>query len=82
MPTTIRTTGPTGERGAHAASGGVPAAGRYRELLNSDAGLYGGSNTGNSGGVHTEASPCHGHPYSLSLTLPPLSFLFFKLHTD
>ena len=61
---------------------GVPAAGRYRELLNSDAGLYGGSNTGNSGGVHTEASPCHGHPYSLSLTLPPLSFLFFKLHTD
>jgi 1,4-alpha-glucan branching enzyme len=61
---------------------GVPAAGRYRELLNSDAGLYGGSNIGNSGGVHTEASLCHGHPYSLSLTLPPLSFLFFKLHTD
>ncbi len=58
---------------------GVPAAGRYRELLNSDAGLYGGSNTGNSGGVHTAASPCHGHPYSLSLTLPPLSMLFFKL---
>ncbi len=57
---------------------GVPAAGRYRELLNSDAGLYGGSNIGNSGGVHTEASPCHGHPYSLSLTLPPLSMLFFK----
>ena len=61
---------------------GVPAAGRYRELLNSDAGLYGGSNIGNSGGVHTEASPCHGHPYSLSLTLPPLSMLFFKLQTD
>ncbi len=57
---------------------GVPAAGHYRELLNSDAELYGGSNMGNSGGVRAEGSPCHGRPYSLSLTLPPLSMLFFK----
>jgi 1,4-alpha-glucan branching enzyme len=61
---------------------GVPTAGWYRELLNSDAGLYGGSNMGNAGGVHTEAAPCHGHPYSLSLTLPPLSTLFFKLQPE
>jgi len=61
---------------------GVPTAGWYRELLNSDAGLYGGSNMGNSGGVHTEAIPSHGHPYSLSLTLPPLCMLFFKLQPE
>jgi 1,4-alpha-glucan branching enzyme len=61
---------------------GVPTAGHYRELLNSDAELYGGSNMGNSGGVRAEASPCHGLPYSLSLTLPPLSILFFKLQPE
>jgi 1,4-alpha-glucan branching enzyme len=37
---------------------------------------------GNSGGVRAEASPCHGLPYSLSLTLPPLSMLFFKLQPE
>ncbi|MEC4889826.1 MAG: 1,4-alpha-glucan branching protein GlgB [Nitrospira sp.] len=57
---------------------GVPAGGWYRELLNSDAALYGGSNLGNQGGVQATASPCHGFPYSLSLTLPPLSMLFLK----
>ncbi len=57
---------------------GVPAAGYYRELLNSDAAAYGGSNMGNGGGVWAEAAPCHGFPYSLSLTLPPLGVLFLK----
>jgi 1,4-alpha-glucan branching enzyme len=52
---------------------GVPAAGYYRELLNSDAEVYGGSNVGNEGGRHTEAIPSHGHAQSLSLTLPPLA---------
>jgi 1,4-alpha-glucan branching enzyme len=61
---------------------GVQEPGWYREMLNSDAGLYGGSNLGNSGGVRAENSPCHGLPYSLSLTLPPLSMLFFKLQPE
>ncbi len=52
---------------------GVPVPGRYRELLNSDAEYYGGSNTGNSGIVETESVPWMNHPYSIQLTLPPLS---------
>ena len=57
---------------------GVPEGGWYRELLNSDAGLYGGSNAGNGGGVAAEAEPAHGRPYSVLLTLPPLGFLVLK----
>jgi 1,4-alpha-glucan branching enzyme len=52
---------------------GVPAGGTYRELLNSDASIYGGSNVGNAGHVRAEAVPRHGHAHSLSLTLPPLA---------
>ncbi|MBW1923473.1 MAG: 1,4-alpha-glucan branching protein GlgB [Deltaproteobacteria bacterium] len=55
---------------------GVPAKGRWRELLNSDAPLYGGSGQGNLGGVMAEEIPHHGRPYSLPLTLPPLAILF------
>ncbi|MDE3036158.1 MAG: alpha amylase C-terminal domain-containing protein, partial [Nitrospirota bacterium] len=57
---------------------GVPTPGWYRELLNSDAAIYGGSNQGNGGGIQAEAIPFHGFPYSLSLTLPPLGFLFIR----
>jgi 1,4-alpha-glucan branching enzyme len=57
---------------------GVPEAGRYAELLNTDAGVYGGSDVGNGGAVEAEESPSHGRPYSLSLTLPPLGALFSK----
>jgi 1,4-alpha-glucan branching enzyme len=57
---------------------GVPSSGWYRELLNSDADMYGGSNIGNGGGLPSETIPWHGHPHSLLLTLPPLSVLFFK----
>jgi 1,4-alpha-glucan branching enzyme len=55
---------------------GVRDPGWYREILNSDSASYGGSNAGNGGGVNAEAIPCHGRPYSLSLTLPPLGVLF------
>jgi 1,4-alpha-glucan branching enzyme len=58
---------------------GVPEPGFYRELINTDAGLYGGSNVGNGGGLHTEPIPSHGHPQSLNLTLPPLGGLILKL---
>jgi 1,4-alpha-glucan branching enzyme len=57
---------------------GVPTAGWYRELLNTDAFHYGGSNVGNSGGVQSVAGPCHDFPHSLTLTLPPLGMLMLK----
>jgi 1,4-alpha-glucan branching enzyme len=57
---------------------GVPAAGMYAELLNSDAGPYGGSNVGNQGAAYTEPLAAHGHAQSLRLTLPPLGALFLK----
>ncbi|HET8564632.1 MAG TPA: 1,4-alpha-glucan branching protein GlgB [Candidatus Binatia bacterium] len=57
---------------------GAPRGGFWRELLNSDASLYGGSNLGNSGGVEAVSIPHHGRPYSMTLTLPPLAILFLK----
>jgi len=57
---------------------GVPTAGYWRELLNSDAKEYGGSGMGNLGGAHADAESVHGRPYSLRLTLPPLGALFLK----
>jgi 1,4-alpha-glucan branching enzyme len=57
---------------------GVPEVGWYRELLNSDAALYGGSNTGNAGGLAAEPVPADGHPFSLDLFVPPLGCLFLK----
>ena len=58
---------------------GVPEGGWWRELLNSDAEIYGGSNQGNAGGVMSEVVPDHGRPFSLRLTLPPLGILYLKL---
>ncbi len=61
---------------------GVPHGGWWREALNSDAAFYGGSGHGNMGGVEAAPVPGQGQPYSLSLTLPPLSGLFFKNDLD
>ena len=57
---------------------GVPRAGAYAELLNSDSEAYGGGNIGNGGIVFTEPSAAHGHAQSLRLTLPPLGCLILK----
>jgi len=57
---------------------GVPDEGWYREVLNSDAGFYGGTNTGNAGGCAAEPVPAHGHSHSLDLFVPPLGCLFLK----
>jgi 1,4-alpha-glucan branching enzyme len=57
---------------------GVPEAGWYREVLNSDSTIYGGGNVGNSGGVNTEPVAAHGHDQSLTLTVPPLGFVLLK----
>jgi 1,4-alpha-glucan branching enzyme len=63
---------------------GVPKAGLWHEILNTDAEVYGGSNTGNSGILHTEDISAHGRAVSLALVLPPLSTLLlrWKLMTD
>ena len=55
---------------------GAPHGGFWREALNSDATEYGGSGMGNRGGVDADPWPQHGRPFSLALTLPPLSALF------
>jgi 1,4-alpha-glucan branching enzyme len=57
---------------------GVPAPGFYREAINTDAAVYGGSNMGNSGGAVAEAYEAHGQPYCLTLTLPPLATLILE----
>ncbi len=52
---------------------GVPRAGFYREILNTDSAFYGGSDVGNGGGVSSMPVPWHGQPHSVLLTLPPLA---------
>jgi 1,4-alpha-glucan branching enzyme len=54
---------------------GVPVAGYYQEVINSDAETYGGRNFNNAGGVLAEPTPWQGRPFSLKLTLPPLAAL-------
>jgi 1,4-alpha-glucan branching enzyme len=60
---------------------GVPRPGSWRELLNSDASLYGGSGQGNLGGVRTTPVAAHGHRQSIVVTLPPLAMLAFRFGT-
>jgi 1,4-alpha-glucan branching enzyme len=57
---------------------GAPRGGFWREVLNSDAISYGGSGQGNLGGIETVPIGLHGHPYSLTIMLPPLAAVFFK----
>jgi 1,4-alpha-glucan branching enzyme len=57
---------------------GVPEPGHYAELLNSDAGIYGGGNVGNGGGAAAEPVAAHGFDQSLRLTIPPLGCLLLK----
>jgi 1,4-alpha-glucan branching enzyme len=57
---------------------GAPKGGHWRELLNSDAPMYGGSGQGNLGGVDAAPVGRHGHLHSVTLTLPPLGAIFLK----
>jgi 1,4-alpha-glucan branching enzyme len=57
---------------------GVPRGGLWREMLNSDAAVYGGSGVGNAGGFDAEPVPYNGRPFSLNLSLPSLGICFFK----
>ncbi len=57
---------------------GVPQAGSYREMLNSDSSHYGGSNVGNAGSVRATRKPWMGRKHSISLSLPPLGGLILE----
>ncbi len=57
---------------------GLPYAGYWREVLNSDAKDYGGSGQGNFGSAYTRPLPTHGHDQSVSLTLPPLGIVVLE----
>jgi 1,4-alpha-glucan branching enzyme len=57
---------------------GVPEPGVYREVINTDSEIYGGSNKGNGGTIPSQPTPAHGHPHRLQLVLPPLSCLVLK----
>ena len=57
---------------------GLPWSGAYREILNTDASIYGGANRGNYGGVIADPVPSHGRPYSADLYLPPLAALILQ----
>ncbi|MCX7888197.1 MAG: 1,4-alpha-glucan branching protein GlgB [Rhodobacteraceae bacterium] len=57
---------------------GFPAPGRWREVMNTDAAIYGGGNRGNAGGIETEASAWHNQAQSAVVTLPALSVVMFR----
>ena len=57
---------------------GVPRGGRWSEILNSDAALYGGAGWGNLGGQDASPVGSHGRPFSLTITLPPLATVYFR----
>jgi 1,4-alpha-glucan branching enzyme len=57
---------------------GVPRAGYWQEILNSDAAIYGGSNLGNAGGAEAQHVPWQGHDYSVELTVPPLATIWLR----
>ena len=57
---------------------GLPSGGDYIEILNTDAGIYGGTNMGNMGTVKASAEPWHGLDHSAVLTLPPLGVVWLR----
>jgi len=62
---------------------GVPRPGRYREILNTDSALYGGSNVGNGGrDLTAQDTQWMNRPWSLELTLPPLAVVVLRLEPE
>ncbi len=57
---------------------GAPRVGGWREILNTDSELYGGSNLGNGGWVEASSTPSHGQPFSIEITLPPLATVLLR----
>ena len=60
---------------------GLPCEGLYREVLNTDAEYYGGSNTGNAGAVYANGEPWHNRPCSAAIDIPPLGAVFLQHET-
>ena len=60
----------------------MPSGGYYREILNTDSDIYGGSNVGNQGGGWGIPEPHAGRPFHLNLRLPPLGAVFLKVPTN
>lgn len=58
---------------------GVPYAGTYAEIFNTDAEAFGGSGITNGTSIKSEEIPLHGFEQSISLTLPPMSVMYFKI---
>ncbi|MEZ6098305.1 MAG: 1,4-alpha-glucan branching protein GlgB [Pirellulaceae bacterium] len=58
---------------------GVPEAGFYREILNTDSSYYSGSNVGNGPGVQAESISAQARPHSIEIDIPPLAMVAFKL---
>jgi 1,4-alpha-glucan branching enzyme len=61
---------------------GLPRAGAYRQILNTDETRFGGSGVGAIGGVTAEAQPWQGKPYSAMLDLPPLATMWFDVPAE
>jgi 1,4-alpha-glucan branching enzyme len=61
---------------------GVPEVGYYREVLNTDAEVYGGGNSGSEGGAMAEQHGIHGREYSVCLTLPPYATVVLELQRE
>ena len=59
---------------------GFPHGGQWREAMNTDSSVYGGSNVGNAGAIDVQDKPFHGREHSAELTLPPLGALIFVPH--
>ena len=57
---------------------GLPHAGRWREIINTDSGAYGGSGVGNLGAFEAEERPGHSRPASATLRIPPLGALWLR----
>jgi 1,4-alpha-glucan branching enzyme len=55
---------------------GLPHAGRWREVINTDAAMYGGSGVGNLGSIEAVPEPWHGRPASATVALPPMGVLW------
>jgi 1,4-alpha-glucan branching enzyme len=55
---------------------GLPRAGRWREAINTDSSFYGGTDTGNLGGIEAEPAGWHGQPFSAEVSLPPLGVIW------
>ncbi len=61
---------------------GVPYTGFYTERLNTDSSHYGGSDIGNAGGAASDDQSLHGHPHSISISVPPLATVIFALESN